>query len=288
VTIDLPRFLLHAHAVSMKDTKRAIVVGYDGSPGADTALEWAVVTAALEHLPVKAVTVHQVEANGEAGVEELAGRVELMLKEAGVEGTAERRSGDAVPVLLDVSQGAFMLVVGSRGHGRVAEAFMGSVSQEVARQASCPVVVVRDPAQPSADKIVVGILGSADSAAGLEFACRRAELTGETVVAVHGWKVGRLLVDPQGNLPETVGQEIDEAEVLLGEAVAGVRAAHPDVVLIQEAIPVAPAQMLVDASSTASLVVTGSRGRGAFAGTLLGSVSHHVLHRAHCTVAIVR
>ena len=52
--------------------------------------------------------------------------------------------------------------------------------------------------------------------------------------------------------------------------------------------PGGPAQALVDASTTASLAVVGSRGRGAFTGMLLGSVSHEVLCRAHCPVAIVR
>ena len=78
------------------------------------------------------------------------------------------------------------------------------------------------------------------------------------------------------------------SERLLAESVAGTRAAHPGVTLFQEAIPVRPAQVLVDASARASLVVTGSRGRGAFAGMLLGSVSHEVLHRARCPVAVVR
>lgn len=181
-----------------------------------------------------------------------------------------------------------MLVVGSHGHGRVAEALIGSVSQHVARHASCPVVVVREPAQTEAARIVVGIDGSGGSAAALEFACRRAELTDEVVVAVHAWKIGQVLVDGRGLLPETIGPMLDDHELLLSESVAGVRTDHPDVTLIEEAIAVAPGQALVDASETASLVVTGSRGRGAFAGMLLGSVSQEVLGRAHCPVAIIR
>jgi nucleotide-binding universal stress UspA family protein len=79
-----------------------------------------------------------------------------------------------------------------------------------------------------------------------------------------------------------------EAELLLGESVAGVRVEHPDVDLYQEAMPVSPGKALIDASESASLVVTGSHVRGAFRGLLLGSVSHHVLQQAHCPVAVVR
>lgn len=54
--------------------------------------------------------------------------------------------GHAAPVLVDHARGADMLVVGNRGHGRLAGAFLGSVSFNCAAHAPCPVVVVRGPA----------------------------------------------------------------------------------------------------------------------------------------------
>lgn len=277
----------------MDATDRDIVVGYDGSPEADLALTWAAGTSALTNQPVTALQVDDlyeaqwIGTHGGAEDEHVA-QVELILKQAGAHGKVERRSGTIVPVLLEAARGASMLVVGSHGRGRVAEIMIGSVSQHVATHADCPVVVVRAPAQPSAARIVVGIDGSGGSKAALEFACRRAELTGEVVVAVHAWKVHNVLVDRQGQLPADIGLTTEGRELLLSESVAGVRADHPNVTLRQEAIPVAPGQALVDASATASLIVTGSHGRGAFAEMLLGSVSHEVLCRAHCPVAIVR
>lgn len=234
--------------------------------------------------------VHEAQwrATGEDSEHEGAAHVELVLKELGAQGSYERRSATVVPELLAAAQHASILVVGSHGRGRVADALIGSVSQHLARHAPCPVVVVREPAATSANRIVVGIDGSGGSAAALEFACRRAEFTGEIVVAVHAWKAGRVLVDRQGQLPDTIGSTIEDSELLLGESVAGVRAEHPDVTLLQESIPVAPGPALADASATASLVVVGSRGRGAFTEMLLGSVSHELLCRAHCPVAIVR
>jgi nucleotide-binding universal stress UspA family protein len=278
----------------MDETNRnAIVVGYDGSPEADLALAWAAEASSLENVPVQALMVDDVYESQWSGPSrksdgDLRREVETALEKAGAHGKLERRSGTTVPVLLEAAREASMLVVGSHGHGRVAEVLIGSVSQHVATHAACPVVVVREPATPSPARIVVGVDGSGGGRAALEFACRRAELTKEVVVAVHAWKVGSVLLDRRGQLSPDLGPTIEDRELLLSESVAGVRGDHPDVVIELEAIPVAPGQALVDASSTASLIVTGSHGRGAFAGMLLGSVSHEVLCRAQCPVAIVR
>jgi nucleotide-binding universal stress UspA family protein len=277
----------------MSESNRDIVVGYDGSPEADLALRWAGRAASLTQSQVRALMVDDLYAaqwlgSGRESEADLAAHADLILEEVGAEGKLERSSGTIVPELLEAARDASILVVGSQGHGRVAETLIGSVSQHVARHAPCPVVVVREPAQSEADRIVVGVDGSGGSAAALEFACRRAELTGETVVAVHAWKIGPVQMDRWGKLPDTIGPSIEDNELLLSESVAGFRTEHPGVTLLEEAIPVAPAQALVDASDTASLVVTGSRGRGAFTGMLLGSVSHEVLWRAHCPVAIIR
>lgn len=282
------------HSPVMNEIDRnTIVVGYDGSPEADQALAWAAETSSMENLPVTALMVDDVYESQWSGPhrerdEDLNAQVERILDNAGAHGKLERRSGTVVPVLLDAARQASMLVVGSHGHGRVAEVLIGSVSQHVATHAPCAVVIVREPATPSPARIVVGVDSSGGSAAALEFACRRAELTKETVVAVHAWKVGTVLVDRRGQLPTDIGRTIGAKELLLSESVAGVRGAHPDVDIQLEAIPLAPGQALVDGSSTASLVVTGSHGRGAFAGMMLGSVSHEVMCRARCPVAIVR
>jgi nucleotide-binding universal stress UspA family protein len=135
---------------------------------------------------------------------------------------------------------------------------------------------------------VVGVDGSGAAARALEAACRRAEATGEKVVAVRGWRIGNVPVDKRGDIPASMSTQLLERERELSTWTAQARSAHPDVAVQEEVITVSGGRALVDASADASLVVVGSRGRNVFTGMLLGSTSHEVLHRAHCPVLVVR
>jgi nucleotide-binding universal stress UspA family protein len=81
--------------------------------------------------------------------------------------------------------------------------------------------------------------------------------------------------------------EGDEARVL-AEALAGWADKYPDVVVRQRLVRRGPRRALIDASRRAQLVVVGTRGRGGFAGLLLGSVSQALLHHAAGPVVVVR
>lgn len=268
-----------------------ILVGYDGSTEAELALDWAARAAALNGRTVRSITVERSDPpdapDGKLD-RDLIARAESVLAAAGVQGVAELRSGHPVSLLLEEAAAAEILVVGSRGLGWVGETFLGSVSQHLARHAPCPVVVVRESARADAARIVVGVDGSEESVAALAFACHRASLTGETVVALHAWKPGPVQLDRTGELPRDLGGRAQAAEDLLAEHVEAARRDNPGVTVEGETIALAPGAALTGASINASLVVTGSRGRGRFTGLLLGSVSHHVLQQAHCPVAVLR
>lgn len=241
--------------LSELNAPEAIVVGYDGSPHADAALEWASRTAAVECRSVRTVSVVSAR--------------------------------DTAPIL-EHSLDAHAVVSGAPKRGRAADAFFGSVSQRLARHSACPLIVVRPPASPTAARIVAGVDGSPESVTALKFACHRASFTKEPVVALHAWNPGPINVDDDGQLPQRVGQRAKAAETLLANCIAAARGDFPNVAIEPDTVPLAPTVALTEASAHASLVVIGSGGRGVVTALMLGSVSRHLINRAHCPVAVTR
>jgi nucleotide-binding universal stress UspA family protein len=264
----------------MESRRHGILIGYDGSEDADAAVLWAARAARLRQEPVVVVIAEDTGADTiglrwwpESYWRELGERAEGLLRKEGVTDVrVERHTGSLVPVLVPLADDATMLVLGSRGHGRAGQTFVGSTSAGAAGHAPCPVVVVREPAEPGSDRVVVGSDGSEGSAAALDFACRQAGLEGQRVLVLHGHGEG----------------EGADAAAGVAAAVDRAREGHPGVPLETETVAGPPAQALVDASAAAALVVVGSRGLRAYEGQQLGSVSHDVLRRATCSVAVVR
>lgn len=134
--------------------------------------------------------------------------------------------------------------------------------------------------------IVVGVDGSPSSKAALRWALAEARLRCARIQAVacwefplyYGWPPGVPYEDFAGMTGKTLSEAVQEAIGVDG----------PDVEVLETVVAGHPAQVLIDASAHAALLVLGSRGHGGFAGTLLGSVSQHCAQRAHCPVVIVR
>lgn len=136
-------------------------------------------------------------------------------------------------------------------------------------------------------KIVVGVDGSASSQQAVRWAAAEAELRGEPLVAVMAWGY---LDQHHHPLDAPFTPDYDEAEAHLALASYVTDALGPEATDDVELLPVCdlPARALLESSRGAAMLVVGARGRGGFAGLLLGSVSQKILHRATCPVAVVR
>lgn len=138
-----------------------IVVGVNGSPNSEHALDWAIRQAAALHAPITVVAVHEVAKSYWGGIpvigpadeplleklhqaaEEMTQRAASRLSGSGPASvTVHAVSGAVVKELVDASQDADMVVVGARGGGSLTRLLMGSVSSEVVQHSACPVVIV--------------------------------------------------------------------------------------------------------------------------------------------------
>ena len=145
-----------------------VVVGVDGSEGAAAALEFAAGEAALRNVRLRIVSAWEVPAAVygagftppmDAGtLEAFAVRAQQVADEASatvkklhpsLEVEARALTGQPADVLLAESSDAELIVVGRRGLGGFKSLLLGSVSQQVVHYATCPVVVVNQPATAS-------------------------------------------------------------------------------------------------------------------------------------------
>jgi len=179
-----------------------VVVGVDGSRSAFDAVRWAALEAErrgvglclVESSPWNAPddprdgpdlrsALRQV---AQAQVDEAVAVAEKTV--SGLAVSADVRTGHPVPVLVDASRDAGLLVLGHRGLGGVTGMLVGSVVVALAARAACPVVVVRGEASSSTGPVVVGVDGSAASDAALRFGFAAATARAVPLAAVHTWR----------------------------------------------------------------------------------------------------
>jgi nucleotide-binding universal stress UspA family protein len=138
--------------------------------------------------------------------------------------------------------------------------------------------------------VVVGVDGSAESVAALRWAARYATATGARVRAVLAWHYpGAAGGPPTGLAPEAIHDQTDaQMHETLDAAIAKAYAGHETAGVEKSTGYGHPAQILIEASKEADLLVVGRHGHGAFTGMLLGSVSIHCVTGAYCPVVVIR
>ncbi|PJI94016.1 universal stress protein [Luteimicrobium subarcticum] len=299
----------------------SVVVGVDGSRPSLHALDWAALQASRRgwdlhlvcsfYLPTLTaasldggyvpIDEDAVEAGAQAVLERAAARV------AGKVGTVTTASspGDPTGLLVDLSADHGLAVVGTRGKGGFVGRLLGTVSSALPAHASCPTVVVplrQDRGGRGSDpddvadlpevvpprRIIVGVDGSPTSELALRHAADQAQLWDCELVAVSGVPIASG-AGVLAWLPSTVDHEqvLDDVAGALDRIVGRLESERPGLQARRIVLDGTGAELLVEFSQAADLVVVGSRGRGGFSGMLLGSTSQAVLHHAQCPVMVV-
>lgn len=289
-----------------------VLVGVDWSAPSRTAVRWAACEATMRNVPLTLVHVIYAQARrpnvfGTPAVgaaselnqqQEAAGHKIIADALEVVEGSLEFGPrpdvdtrillGPPVSTLVGISKDAQMVVVGCRGDGMLDRVLLGSVSTGLVHHAHCPVAVIHDDApgvlQLSQLPVVVGIDGSPASELATAVAFDEASRRGVGLIALHAWSDADLF---EIGSTEWSAQQASAVEGL-AERLAGWQERYPDVSVDRRIVSGHPVRHLLEAADSSQLVVVGDRGRGGFAGMLLGSVSTAVVHAARVPVIVAR
>jgi nucleotide-binding universal stress UspA family protein len=253
---------------------RGVVAGFDGSAASVRALDWAAAEAAMRRVPLAVCHVREAAPARPAGTgpapsaagRTLARGVALARRTAGLEVVPRLLAGPAAAALLQASDGAEMLAAGTRGTGNWSWPGLGSVSNQLAAGALCPLLLVPDDGVWREGPVVVGVDGTPSSQRAAGFAFEEAHLRHVPVLAVC-WS------DERGQAGGVTGPW---------------RRKYPDVRFSASVTPQAPAAALRALADTAPLLVVGSHGAGDIPGLLLGTVAHELLQNAAHPIAVVR
>ena len=310
----------------MDDPARGVVVGYDGSASADDAVDWAAAEARQRAVPLTVLhALDPVDLAGarlssfstqpaEDAAQQITARGAARARAdspgaAGPEGPGsagpevlevreDTSVGNVSASLVEASGWADLLVVGTRGHGEVRSALLGSVAFTVASHAECPVIVVRGfHGMPGPNRaVVVAVDRWPGSEPQVEFAADAAASGDAPLVVVTAYRLVPAEIkvsrgewkEEYGNEPREVRLGADVADEAADGALLHARGRHPGLEVRAE-IAEGPAAEVLDAKAdVAGLLVVGHRGAGGFPGLRLGSVARAVLHQAPCAVAVVR
>lgn len=287
--------------------KPNILVGVDGSREALQAAEWAAARAKLNNAQLQLVCAYALPSYTAASMESgfavidndvirasaqtVVDETLTHLAKLGYQAEGRVEPGDPTAVLVQLSEQADLIVVGTRGTGGFADRLLGATSSALPAYSRCPVVVVHgrgaDQQFTPVKKIVIGVDGSSRSRKSLRRAIEEAALWGAQLTAVDAVPMASS-AGVLAWLPATVDRESilrDVRDEL--KAICKAESAGSGVEIHAHALDGNPAALLTEFSTAVELVVVGTRGRGGFAGVLMGSTSQSVLAHSTCPVLVV-
>lgn len=286
-----------------------VLVGVDGSDASFGAIDWAVQEAAKLGWSIRLVCAYSLPAfsatsmDGGYGVMDesqlVAGSESIMaqaVKRAGttVPVTSEVVAGDPTHVLAEMSKTASMVVIGKHKGSGIANRLLGAVSSSLPPLAHCSTVVVPHrgsevPPRTPVRRIVVGVDNSDAAKGALRRAIREAsiwdaELTAFSAVTIIQGAGAFAFMPPATDHDEILASVREGLDVTVRQAL---EESGSDITVRRHALDGSAAALLTEFSTAVDLVVVGTRGRGGFAGLLLGSTSQAVMSHSSCPIMVV-
>jgi nucleotide-binding universal stress UspA family protein len=284
----------------MKDT---VVVGYDRTPSSDLALDVAAREAALRGVPLTILSAYPWLAPPDELVpeaREVLGRPAELDARHGAQRVSGRypgltvrplaRPGYAWDALAGASDGADLLVVGSRGRGGFTSLLLGSVSARTVGMARCPVMVVRGADPEPRGRVLAAVDVHEPCGTVLEFAFAEAARRGAALEIVHAWEPPWTM--EYGLHGEGIGGDIQlvhkKLEDLLIREVGAVAPRHPDVEPFLHVAAGSPGAVVVQAAGLCDVAVVGARRlAGERRRLAVGPLAQTLLRHADCAITLV-
>lgn len=266
-----------------------IVLGYDGSPAAISALGWTAARSARGAARVDVVFVASPATQDRTPGLERLGEAESFLRERipGLEVELHRLDGSVPASIAEAADHADLVVIGIHPGHPIRAAAAGWTPLRLSTRTSAPVCMVPAGWTAGGDPVTVGIADDDSSASAIDFAVAEAIATGVSLRLVHSW----LMPSPTFDYGTAIASDpvvvIEEHRQVLSAALARVQRDNSSVPVETELVRDSRSASLLRFASRSSLLVMGTHRRGVLIGSLLGSVAQEVLWRADCPVCVV-
>lgn len=280
---------------------RAITVGLDGSRDSLASVAWATDEARRRGLALRLLHVWGLEPDVHSpligsrtrqepyDVDPRSTAERIRRTHPGLDVVAQELCGEPATVLCEAAEESELLVLGSRGLGRVAGFVSGSVALSVVARTRHPVVLVPGRAPIQNGGIVLGLDLSHPCDEVLDHAFSRAQRLGVPLRVVHSPHTVRGLGSDAALTASAMAPGAADARTArdLTQLIEQWRHAYPGLRVTGEIRPGHPARRLVEASHTAGLLVMGRRNRQSRLGPHTGGVTRAVLHHCRTPVAVI-
>ena len=253
-----------------------VLVGFDDSPGAARAVQWAIREVAARGSSLRvgssALPSNWFDRQRDDTEEQRFCRLlrELHDEHPSLVVVPASEHDDPRRDLIDEAGHVDLLVLAASNDESAEQVLLDSLARKAVRRSPCPVVIVRGSKTGPVRRIVVGADGSSAADAALDWACDEVSLHRADLLVIHA----REQSISRAEAGCVLDLAVNECRERVGAGVRGV--------LVEGS----PATALIEASRTADIVAIGSRGRSGFKTALFGSVALAVAGSADCPVAV--
>lgn len=270
-----------------------VVLGYDGSPASEAALEWVAHRARGRRTELDIVLVTNMFLSDRTVAGTVLEAAARRWRDLAPDSPANvvRLDGTMPATLTNAARGAGLLVLGIQAGSRVRTVLGGWMPLRAALQSGAPTAVIPAGWAAGDDPVAVGLDDDDSSMAAVDFAAAEAFSAGAPLRVIHSWLMGGSQVQGTMALLPSPQRVAREHARILDATVERVRSEFPHLDVRRELVRDNPTSALTRAAARSRMVVIGSHGRGVISGSLLGSVGLDlvgVLERPVCIVPASR